>query len=774
MNNLQSMNCVLKSNWVRTVILSVFWVNTVCAGNIGWHPLSGPLMTRWAKSVTPENVHSEYPRPQMVRHDWMNLNGIWDYAIIPQAAGTPTKFDGKILVPFPIESALSGVMKPLAETNQPWYRRSFAIPKSWHGRNVLLHFGAVDWSATVWVNGKEIGSHRGGYDGFSFDITDALKSSAENEIVVAVSDPTDSGTQLRGKQVRGPHGIWYTPTSGIWQTVWLEPVADGRIEKLKIVPDLDAASVSVEVLATTPPAQKTELKIEVLDKSRVIQTANLVRSTAASNQVLNDSKAVLKIPHCKSWSPDSPFLYNLRITVYADGKKVDEVKSYFGMRKISLGKDERGFTRLLLNNQPLFQFGPLDQGFWPDGIYTAPTDEAMRYDIEMTKKLGFNLARKHVKVEPDRWYYWCDKLGLLVWQDMPSGDKNIRGSDADLARSAESAAQFETEWKAIIAERFNHPCIVMWVPFNEGWGQFDTARIVNLTKECDPTRLVDNASGWTDRGVGDVNDLHNYPGPAAPKPESKRAVVLGEFGGLGLPVKGHTWQSEKNWGYRSFTNSSGLTDTYLKLVKRLHSLVGTHGLSAAVYTQTTDVEGEVNGLMTYDRALAKMNPKAISAANRKLQDPPPPPPIRKNLSPTSQEAGVLWRFTFANPGTNWMKSDFDDVAWKTSSGGFGTTGTPGGIVRTTWNTGDIWLRRTFDAPDKPDNLQLVIHHDEDAEVFINGVLAARVSGYATEYEEIPVRREAVAALLPLGNILSVHCHQKTGGQYIDVGVTNVE
>ena len=774
MNNLQSMNIVLKINWVRTVIFSVFWVNTVCAGNTAWHPVSGPLMTRWAKEVTPENVHSEYPRPQMVRHDWMNLNGLWDYAITPLTAGNPATFDGKILVPFPIESALSGVMKPLGETNYLWYRRSFAIPKSWHGRNVLLHFGAVDWSATVWVNGKELGSHRGGYDGFSFDITDALKASVENEIVVAVSDPTDGGTQPRGKQVRGPHGIWYTPTSGIWQTVWLEPVADGRVEKLKIVPDFDSASVSVDVLATTPPAQKTELKIEVLDKGRVIQTANLERNTAASNQVLNDSKAVLKIPHFKAWSPDSPFLYDLRITVVADGKKTDEVQSYFGMRKISLGKDERGFTRLLLNNQPLFQFGPLDQGFWPDGLYTAPTDEALRYDIEMTKKLGFNLARKHVKVEPDCWYYWCDKLGLLVWQDMPSGDKYIRGNDADLARSAESAAQFETEWKAIISERFNHPSIVMWVPFNEGWGQFDTARIVNLTKECDPTRLVDNASGWTDRGVGDVNDLHNYPGPASPKPESQRAAVLGEFGGLGLPVKGHTWQSEKNWGYRSFTNSSGLTDTYLKLVKRLHPLVGTHGLSAAVYTQTTDVEGEVNGLMTYDRALVKMDATAISAANRKLQDPPPPPPIRKILSPTSQEAGVLWRFTFANPGTNWTKSDFDDVAWKTSSGGFGTAGTPGGLVRTTWNTGDIWLRRTFDASGKPDNLQLVIHHDEDAEVFINGVLAARVSGYATEYEEISVRREAVAALLPLGNILSVHCRQKTGGQYIDVGVNNVE
>jgi len=392
----------------------------------------------------------------------------------------------------------------------------------------------------------------------------------------------------------------------------------------------------------------------------------------------------------------------------------------------------------------------------------------------MTKKLGFNLARKHVKVEPDRWYYWCDKLGLLVWQDMPSGDKSVRRNEPDLVRSPESATEYENEWQAIIRERFNHPCIVLWVPFNEGWGQFDTARIVNLTRQLDPTRLVDDASGWNDRGVGDVNDLHNYPGPASPKPEANRAVVLGEFGGLGLPMRGHTWQSEKNFGYRSFTNSPSLTSAYLKLIDRLHPLLGTHGLSAAVYTQTTDVEGEVNGLMTYDRSLVKMDAAAISATNKKLQLQPPPPPVRKILSPISQPAGVEWRFTIANPGTNWMKNDFNCSDWQKSPGGFGTSGTPGAIVRTTWNTSDIWLRRSFDAPGKLDNLQLLMHHDEDAEVFINGVPAAQVVGYTRDYEELPVRREAVAALQASGNVLAVHCHQTTGGQYIDAGLTTEE
>jgi beta-galactosidase/beta-glucuronidase len=457
----------------------------------------------------------------------------------------------------------------------------------------------------VWVNGQEVGHHSGGYDGFSMDITDALVPNGPNELVVAVWDPTDAGTQPRGKQVRKPGGIWYTSTSGIWQTVWLEPVNAAYFKSLRIVPDVDAGRVIVQPVT---PVTLGDFRVElsVFDGAAKVSGA----------EELPGKEMRLPVKNAKLWSPEKPHLYGLVARLKLGSRTIDKVESYFGMRKISLGKDANGFLRLCLNNQPYFQFGPLDQGFWPDGIYTAPTDEALRYDIQMTKKLGFNLARKHVKVEPDRWYYWCDKLGLLVWQDMPSGDKYIGGRDADITRSPESASEYQTELQALIEGRGNHPCIVMWVPYNEGWGQWDTARMVEKIKRLDPSRLVDSASGWTDRGVGDVIDMHKYPGPGAPAAEPSRASVLGEFGGLGLPVPGHTWQSQKNWGYRSFTNATDLTATYLDLAAKLFPLIETKGLSAAVYTQTTDVEVEVNGLMTYDRAVVKMDWKKVAAANR--------------------------------------------------------------------------------------------------------------------------------------------------------------
>ena len=569
-----------------------------------WQPAAGPLKTRWAAEVSPEKPHPEYPRPQMVRDEWMNLNGLWDLAIAPKEAAKPEVFPKQILIPFPVESALSGVMRPVSESDQLWYRRSFSIPKAWIGERVLLHFGAVDFETTIWVNGLEMGRHRGGYDGFSFDITDALKARGTNELIVSAYDPTDAGTQPRGKQVRKPGGIWYTATSGIWQTVWLEPVKAARINELKITPDLDNSAVTVRA---STPLLLGEYVVEVRVRDRGATVAKA--SEPAGHDV------TLKIPRPKPWSPEDPFLYDLDIALKLGSHTLDHVESYFGLRKISLGKDAKGFTRLCLNNQPYFQFGPLDQGFWPDGLYTAPTDKALRFDIETTKKLGFNLARKHVKIEPDRWYYWCDKLGLLVWQDMPSGDKYIRANAPDITRSPASATEFDSELVALIQGRRNHPCIVMWVPFNEGWGQSDTTNVVERIRKLDPTRLVNSASGWADRGVGDVHDLHKYPGPGAPDPEPARAAVLGEFGGLGLPLSGHTWQGEKNWGYRSFTSREALTSAYLDLVTKLFPLIEEKGLSAAVYTQTTDVEVEVNGLLTYDREVIKMDLKKVSAAN---------------------------------------------------------------------------------------------------------------------------------------------------------------
>jgi beta-galactosidase/beta-glucuronidase len=570
-----------------------------------WQPAQGPLQTRWTKDVSPKHSLEEYPRPQMVRKDWLSLNGLWDLAIAPKDAARPETFPTQILVPFPVESALSGVMKSVSENDRLWYRRTFVVPRGWLGRRVLLHFGAVDFQTAVYLNGLEVGRHTGGYDGFSFDITDRLLVGGPNELVVSVFDPSDAGTQPRGKQVRKPHSIWYTATSGIWQTVWLEPVTAAYIKGLKIVPDVDQKAVTVH--ADTPVTLGTyTVEMSVRDGASEVYSASVTAPGTITMPVKNP----------KLWSPEHPFLYGLVVKLKVGDAEVDRVESYFGMRKISLGKDAKGFTRLMLNNQPYFQFGPLDQGFWPDGLYTAPTDKALKYDIQMTKKMGFNLARKHVKIEPNRWYYWCDKLGLLVWQDMPSGDKFIGSKDPDITRSPESASEYEQELTGLIQGRGNHPCIVMWVPYNEGWGQWDTPRIVDLIKKLDPSRLVNNASGWTDRGVGDVNDLHKYPGPGAPEPEKSRAGVLGEFGGLGLPLSGHTWQAEKNWGYRSFTNAVDLTAAYVDLTTKLAPLIEQKGLSAAVYTQTTDVEIEVNGLMTYDRAMVKMDLKRLEAANR--------------------------------------------------------------------------------------------------------------------------------------------------------------
>ena len=606
------------------VILAVAAVLASASARAEWRPAQGPLQTRWAKDVKPTQALPEYPRPQMERGDWQNLNGLWSYAIVAKDALLPKKSDGQILVPFPVESALSGVMKPLSPDQRLWYRRTFTVPRHWQGQRVLLHFGAVDWETVVFVNGREQGRHRGGYDEFSFDITDALRAAGEQELMVGVWDPTDRGPQARGKQVLKPGGIMYTPTSGIWQTVWLEPVPVDHITSLKITPDVDDSSVRVDVGARTPYLNYT-LNIAAYDRGRKVAAAELVSHGPLSAL---PPGATLRLPHPKLWSPDAPFLYDLKLTLSRDGKTLDEVKSYFGMRKIALAPDTNGTLRLCLNGQPLFQFGPLDQGFWPDGLYTAPTDAALRYDIEMTRKLGFNMARKHVKVEPDRWYYWADRLGLLVWQDMPSGHVGDTKTDRIRPGNQEAAQQFESELKALVEGRINHPSIVMWVPFNEGWGQYDTPRLTAWVKQLDPSRLVDDASGWTDRGVGDVMDMHHYPAPAAPKLEAKRAAVLGEFGGLGLPVRGHTWQGEKNWGYRSFTNSAALTTNYLGLIDKLHPLTGTPGLAAAVYTQTTDVEVEVNGLMTYDRALVKPDEKQVSAANRRVYLPPPPAPVQ--------------------------------------------------------------------------------------------------------------------------------------------------
>ena len=574
---------------IITALFSLWFVPAVLAAE--WQPAAGPLKTRWAKDVTPDHVLPEYPRPQMVRKDWLNLNGLWD---IKLGDGT----ESKILVPFAIESALSGVMK---HVDRVTYRRSFEIPKGWSGQQVLLHFGAVDWECKVTLNGKELGVHRGGYDAFSYNITDALKPEGAQEITVEVFDPTDLGGQPRGKQKLKPGSIMYTATTGIWQTVWLEPVAPTHIESLKIIPDVDQGCVRIKVAAFAGKDDgNLQASVEVFDGPTKIGEA---RGWAAE-------ELVVKIPGAKLWSPETPFLYDLKITSSGQRKspQVDSVTSYFGMRKIALGKDNKGVTRMMLNGKPVFQVGPLDQGFWPDGIYTAPTDEALRFDIAETKRLGFNTTRKHVKVEPDRWYYWCDKLGLLVWQDMPCGN-----SYTDKPQPIDKP-QFKSELVNMVKNNWNHPSIIMWVVFNENQGQHDTEALVAEVKALDPSRLVNNASGNDDKNCGDVIDKHTYPGPESPKPEDNRAAVLGEFGGLGLPVDGHTW-TKKTWGYEGTKNIKDLTSAYEKLLGKAWELNSTAGLSAVIYTQFTDVETECNGLLTYDREINKVVPERAAAAN---------------------------------------------------------------------------------------------------------------------------------------------------------------
>jgi hypothetical protein len=735
-----------------------------------WQPAQAPLMTRWAKEVARGKVHTEYPRPQMARTEWLDLNGLWEYAITLRSAPAPAQFQGRILVPFPVESALSGVRSNLDEKKRIWYRRKVEIPSTWKHQRVLLHFGAVDFEAVVSVNGREVGQHRGGYDPFSLDITDALNDRGDDdEIVVGVWDPGDAEPNARGKQIRKPdQGIFYTASSGIWQTVWLEPVpATTHIDALQITPDIDTDAVRVRVTAPGLKEKEGEsVRVVVSDEAG----GEIAISGGLSGQELR-----LSWPHVRLWTPGTPFLYTLTVTLE---RRIDEdhhldldkVVSYFGMRKISLGQDN-GVTKIFLNNKPFFMVGPLDQGFWPDGLYTAPTDEALRYDIEVTKRLGFNMARKHVKVEPDRWYYWCDKLGLLVWQDMPSGDRFISPRDGDIVRTPESARQFERELKAMIDTHQNHPCIVMWVVFNEGWGQYDTARLAKWVKDYDPTRLVNSASGWADRGAGDVNDMHRYPGPGSPKPEEHRAAVLGEFGGLGFKSEGHTWAG-RTWGYRGMDSVEKLTRQYVKLLRGVYSLKEKPGLSAAVYTQTTDVEYEGNGLLTYDREVIKLPVEVLAAVNRGQF---PPEPKVTVLSPTSQDDPVTWRYTTNQPPEDWFKPGYDAAGWKEGPGGFGTRGTPGSVVRTEWKTSDIWLRREFTlTAAKFNEVRLTMHHDEDAEVYLNGVLAAKTQRWIGDYEDFDLSAESVRSLQAGRNVLAVHCHQTSGGQYIDAGLVNYE
>ncbi|MDR2813630.1 MAG: beta-galactosidase [Prevotellaceae bacterium] len=576
-----------------------------------WKPAGDRIKTAWADQINPQSVLPEYPRPTMERPAWQNLNGLWEYAILPAGQAEPGSFDGKILVPFAVESSLSGVQKKVGESNELWYKRTFTIPAAWKNKTVLLHFGAVDWKADVYLNDVKVGNHTGGYTPFYFDITPFL-SAGEQKLVVKVWDGTNNGYQPRGKQVDHPEGIWYTSVTGIWQTVWLEPVNEKHIAAVKTVPDIDKNRLCVQVdAANAQPSDVVEVKLT--DGGRVVASAK-----AAASQALE-----LTIPNAKLWSPESPFLYDMEISLLHNGKPTDKVKSYCAMRKIATKRDEHGVVRLQLNNKDYFQLGPLDQGWWPDGLYTAPTDEALLYDIQKTKDYGFNMIRKHVKVEPARWYTHCDRAGILVWQDMPNSDRSPHWqrhsyfTASELQRSPQSEANYRKEWKEIIDYLYSHPSIVVWVPFNEAWGQFKTSEIAEWTKAYDPARLVNSASGGNFYHTGDILDLHNYPGPLMYMYDYERANVLGEYGGIGLALEGHLWQPDRNWGYVQFKNSDEATAQYIEYANQLKKLIK-NGFSAAVYTQTTDVEIEVNGLITYDRKVVKLDEARVRKVNQEI------------------------------------------------------------------------------------------------------------------------------------------------------------
>ena len=593
--------------------LAVLFALALCSPTFAqWKPAGDKIKTPWGEQLNPKNVLPEYPRPIMERHEWKNLNGSWNYAITKKGEAAPGNYQGEILVPFAVESSLSGVGKRINEHQELWYQRTFDVPSSWKGKQILLHFGAVDWKADVWVNDVKVGEHTGGFTPFYFDITSALNK-GNNQLVVKVWDPADRGEQPRGKQVERPEGIWYTPVTGICQTVWLEPVAAQHIAHLKTTPDIDKKTVKVEVATNVCSPDKVEVK--------VFDGKNLVAKGAA----LNGVPVELTMPEdVKLWSPESPSLYDMEVTLYKDGKAIDQVKSYTALRKFSTHKDKNGITRLQLNNKDYFQFGPLDQGWWPDGLYTAPTDEALVYDLKKIKDFGYNMVRKHVKVEPARWYTYCDQLGLIVWQDMPNGGRGPAEwqmhkyyDGADAIRSAKSEANYRKEWKEIIDYLYSYPSIGVWVPFNEAWGQFKTPEIAAWTKEYDPSRLVNPASGGNHYTCGDILDLHNYPGPNLYLYDPTRATVLGEYGGIGMALKGHLWLADKNWGYVKFNTPEEVTNEYIKYADHLLELIE-KGFSAAVYTQITDVEEEVNGLVTYDRKVIKVDEPKIKAINQKI------------------------------------------------------------------------------------------------------------------------------------------------------------
>ena len=740
--------------------IAIFFVQAICS-QTPYRKKTAKLMTVWGENLqATDPVLPEYPRPQMVRDTWLNLNGIWQFqpaASINEAlpAGNLSR---EILVPFPVESALSGIME---HHENVWYRRSFTVPEDWGGKRLLLHFDAVDYSCEVFVNGVSAGTHQGGYDPFYFDITDFLVSGGNQDVALRVNDQTDAKGYPRGKQTLYPGGIMYTSTTGIWQTVWIEAVSpEAYISRIRMTPDIDNANLRFYMEGVSLRGRNVRFKI--YDGNTEI---------ADINENYKSDYYTLNIPQpLKLWSPDSPFLYDMKVYLLNGTEAVDSISTYFGMRKISKQLVD-GYYRMMLNNKFLFQIGPLDQGFWPDGIYRAPADEALRFDIEKTKELGFNMIRKHIKVEPLRWYYWCDKLGMLVWQDMPSMNSYI-GGGRPVPPQEQNA--FLRELEALVKMHWNSPAIVSWVIFNEWQGAHNDAGLVSHVKTWDNSRLINVGSGGPDSNVGDIYDWHNYPSPTCPPARGEQVLVCGEYGGIGYYEQGHIW--DEGNPYETVDSYSKLLEKYTQYADMVIDFKTGRGLNAAVYTEITDVEMELNGLMTYDRKVIKGNAKDFYTVNKQIINEYR---YYTDILPTSEETPQTWKYTITQPPANWTAAAFDDSAWTTGNGGFGTAGTPGSFIGSVWNTRNIWLRQKFTLPaDLFENEKtplLRIHHDEDCEVYINGVQAVALAGYTTGYVSYNISPAALAAMVPGGeNTIAVYCKQTAGGQYIDVGISTVK
>ena len=751
---------------------------TLPPAHADWKPVEGHIMTKWAREVTPANAWDEYPRPLLRRENWTNLNGLWSYGFAAKDAAQPGEWAGEILVPFAPESALSGVGKQLEPNQSLWYKRSIAAKKT-EGKRTILHFEAVDYDTTVWLNGKEIGKHVGAHTPFSFDITAALKD-GDNELLVRVHDAT-SGFQLVGKQKLDPGGIWYTRVSGIWQSVWMEEVNARAIEDIDYACDIKKGTLSIATKLSGPPVAGEQFKVTISHKGKPLV------ETRGPTAKLNGSLP-LTIQEPQLWSPDAPNLYDVKLELLdADAGVLDTVTSYTALRELGRTKDKNGNWRFTLNGKSIFHWGPLDQGWWPDGLLTPPSEEAMISDIDYLKAAGFNMIRKHIKVEPRRYYYHCDKVGMMMWQDQVSmgyGPKTEpTGSNPPWTRMApnptegkwpdEAHEQFVTEYKRMVDHLKDQPCIVVWSPFNEAWGQHRTMEVGKMAVAYDKTRPINIASGGNFWPVGDIADEHAYPDPNFPLDDKRfddYVKVVGEFGGHGWPVKGHLWDATKeNWGYGGLPQS--LDEWKSRYTKSISVLKGLRrqGISAGVYTQTTDVEGEINGLLTYDRE-EKVPASWLKPIHDSLLSTPDAAAYAPIVA-TSESQAQAWKYTTEKPGDGWEAAGFDDKGWKDGKGGFGTRDTPNTKVATEWSSPSIWLRREFNVAAAPKGKPVLrIYHDEDATVFLNGQEIAKLPGHSSGYVLIELDEKAAAALKTGKNLLAIEVKQTRGGQYIDAGI----